>query len=516
MTTTSATSGTKTIEVPLNRVEGDLEVKVEIENGVVTDAWSAGTLYRGFENMMRGRGALDGLVITPRICGICSTAQLMAAALALDAVADAPLPRNGLLARNLALMTEFVQSDLRHGLLMFLTDFVNPAYSDQPLYDEAVRRFAPLAGSSVIDAINETRSLIEIIALIGGQWPHSTYMVPGGTTTNLKQNEIFCSQHLLDKFQRYYEQRVLGCRIERWLEVKSAADLDAWLDERSEHRDSDLGFFIRFSRAIGLDRIGAAHGHYLSFGALDIPPDSDVHGRRPDGGQLIPSGFAERSRVAPLDQDKITEHVAHSWYKDYDGGLHPARGRTEPHASGFEPRKYSWSKAPRYDGLPAETGPLAEMIVAGNTLFQELAADGANAFVRELARLVRPVELLPAMRRWLREIDATEPFYRTAPRVTDGEGFGLTEAARGALGHWISIADGRIEHYQIVTPTAWNCSPRDSDDIRGPWEEALVGTPVADAANPVELGHVVRSYDACLVCCVHAVRGGRSLVRMSV
>jgi hydrogenase large subunit len=120
------------------------------------------------------------------------------------------------------------------------------------------------------------------------------------------------------------------------------------------------------------------------------------------------------------------------------------------------------------------------------------------------------------MRRWLAEIEDGEPFYNSTPRITEGEGFGLTEASRGALGHWVKIADGRIEHYQMITPTGWNCSPRDSDGVRGPWEEALVGTPVLDEANPVELGHVVRSFDACLVCCVHAVRGKRTLAKVKV
>ena len=512
MTATKTT--TRTINVPLNRVEGDLEVRVELDGGVVTDAWSAGTMYRGIENMLVGRGAYDGLVITPRVCGICGTAHLTAAARALDAISGAAMPRNGQLARNLALMTESMQSDLRHGILMFMADFTNSAYAGSPLHDEAVARFAPFKGASVVETVAETRSLLEIVALIGGQWPHSSYMVPGGVTTNLKTNEIFSCQYLLDRFQRWYERRILGCSVDRWRQVASADDLDAWLDEKPEHRDGDLGFFIRFAREAGLERLGGSHGNFLSFGQLEIPADSQVRGA---DGRLLPAGFYSDGRLAAFDQAGIAEHVAHSWYEDYDGGRHPFQGATVPYASGAGRSKYSWAKAPRYEGLPAETGPLAELVVAARPLFRDLIrAGGPNAFARELARLVRPAEMFDAMRLWLDEIDTDEPFYAATPRVEDGRGFGLIEAARGALGHWVEIAAGRIEHYQMITPTAWNCSPRDSDGVRGPWEEALVGTAVADEANPVELGHIVRSFDACLVCCVHAVRGPRTLAKVRV
>jgi len=507
----------RTITVPLNRVEGDLEVKVEIRDGVVTDAWSAGTMYRGFENMLRGRGAYDGLVITPRICGICGTAHLTAAALALESIAGTPSPPNATIARNIALMTEHVQSDLRHGILMFLADFANPAYSGSPLHEEAVRRFAPLQGSSVLEAVRQTRDLLQIVAIIGGQWPHSTYMVPGGTTTHVKRSEISTCRYLLDSFQAYYERSVLGCSLERWLQIESLADLDAWLDEAPAHRDSDLGFFLRFGREIGLDRIGRSHGNYLCYGQLDIPAQSRVRGRGNDEKQLVPGGFHHGGSGYPFEQREIAEHVSHSWYQDYEGGRHPHEGETIPYASGQERHKYSWAKAPRYNGLPAETGPLAEMVISGHPLFTDLiAVDGGSALTRELARLTRAAELLPAMRRWFDELDVGAPFYTPTERVTDGVGFGTTQASRGALGHWIKLTDGRIDHYQVITPTGWNCSPRDGDGVRGPWEEALVGTPVADETNPIELGHVVRSFDACLVCCVHTVRGSQSLVKVRV
>ncbi|MFH1418397.1 MAG: nickel-dependent hydrogenase large subunit [Planctomycetota bacterium] len=507
----------KTIDVPLNRVEGDLEIRVELDGGHVSDAWSSGTMFRGFENILVGRGALDGLVITPRICGICGTAHLTAASKALDVISGAKPPPDAIRIRNLALMTEHIQSDARHGFLMFTADFANPAYKDSSLYEEAVRRFAPFKGETVIETIKHTKNVIEIVAILGGQWPHSSYMVPGGVVAGPGMAGVSQCGHLLANYRAWYERRVLGCSIERWLEVRSATDLDVWLEESASHRDSDLGFYIRFAREIGLETIGRGHGNFISYGYLDIPPGSAVRGRSDCPSYLIPAGFACGVEVNPFDQGKVAEHVAHSWFEDYEGGRHPFEGETRPYASGREGRKYSWAKAPRYDGLPAETGPLAEMIISGNPLFTDLVgADGPSVFVRELARLVRPAELMPAMARWLAELSSDGEFYIPAPEIVDGEGFGLTEAARGALGHWVKIVDSKIQHYQVITPTAWNASPRDSDGVRGSWEEALVGTPVKNPANPVELGHVVRSFDACLVCTVHALRGGQSLSRRTL
>lgn len=494
------------LRVPLNRVEGDLEIRVEIEEGVVTDAWSSGMMYRGFENLLVGRGPLDGLVLTPRICGICSTAHLMAAALALDMISGSLIPPDALRLRNIPMMVEQIQSDVRHAFLMFFPDFLNPAYKDMPFFEEAVRRYEPFKGEAVIEAVRETKKLIEIIAVIGGQWPHSSYMVPGGVTSAPGLSGLLQCRFLLERFSAWYERRVLGCSLERFLEVRSGSDLEAWLEESESHRQSDLGFFMRSSRAIGLDTLGQGHGNFLSYGGLDLPEGTRVRARG-EGNRLIPAGFVRGEEVSEFKQDSVTECVSHSWFVDYGPGKHPFQGETRPYATGGEGRKYSWAKAPRYADLPAETGPLAEAVLNRNPLFIDLLQQkGASAYVRELARLVRAVDLIPALGKWLSEISGEGNYY-APPRqeICDGWGYGLLEAARGALGHWVSIVNGRIERYQIITPTAWNASPRDGSGTRGPMEEALVGTPIRDLSNPVELGHVVRSFDACLVCTVHVI-----------
>jgi Ni,Fe-hydrogenase I large subunit len=507
----------QTVNVPLNRVEGDLEIRAEIADGHVSKAWACGTLYRGFERILVGRGALDGLVITPRICGICSTAHLTAAAKALDAIAGAEPPPSAFAIRNVALMTEHLQSDIRQTFLMFAPDLANPVYAEAPLFAEAVRRYEPFRGETVIATIRETKKILEIIAIIGGQWPHSSFMVPGGLVSVSSPADLLQCRLLLRGFRQWYESRVLGCSIERWAEVRSAADLEVWLEESDAHRNGDFGFILRFGRAIGLDKIGRGAGSFLSFGSLDLPGGSSIRGPA-GGGQFVPSGFLPpQGGTQDFHQQKVTEHVACSWFEDGDSAKHPMQGETRPYATGEESGKYSWSKAPRYDGSPAETGPMAEALIAQNPLFSDLVRDGGpSVLTRQLARLARPAQFMPAMDTWLSEAAEDPMFYKTPEEITEGEGFGLIQAPRGALGHWVRIEHGVISHYQIVTPTAWNASPRDSAGTPGPIEQALAGTPVRDAENPVELGHVVRSFDPCLVCTVHALVRGQSAGRATV
>lgn len=295
-------------ELPLNRVEGDLEIRIELEGRRIVDAWSSGTLYRGFENLMIGRGPLDGLVITPRICGICSTTHLMAAARALDRIAGVPPPANAVRVRNLALMVETCQSDLRQSILMFMPDFAIPAYAPHPLHAEAAARYVPVQGGRCIEAVRETRSLLEIIAILGGQWPHSSFMVPGGVTYVPNLAELNQCLGILRRFRSWYERTVLGCTLERWQAIRSVDELDAWLAERAEHRDGDVGFLLRFAGAAGLAGQGRGHGHFLSCGSLDVPAGSAVQGV---DGMLVAAGFlAADGERRTFDQSQIAEHVA--------------------------------------------------------------------------------------------------------------------------------------------------------------------------------------------------------------
>jgi uptake hydrogenase large subunit len=491
----------KMLNIPLNRVEGDLELHIEYNGAEVTNSWSCGIMFRGFENMLKGRGPRDGLVLTPRVCGICGTAHLLAAAKALDMLCGVAIPDNAIMIRNLALMAEHIQSDIRHGILMFMKDFLNPLYENEPFYHEAKSRYEPFRGTSVLKAIQETKRILEIVAIVGGQWPNSSFMVPGGIATSPTFNDLVSCSYIQKSFTNWYEREILGCSIERWSAIETQADLETWLEENDNHYNSDLGFFIRCALMTGLNAIGGGHGNFISAGLLDLSIM-----RMKDASQIrnMSSGFISKGKKTGFNQARVSEHVAFSRFEGYGNGLHPFEGVTLPCAADTNSDKYSWAKAPRYDDIPAETGPLAQMLVDDIPLFNNLVREqGPTVFSRELARLTRPARLLPLMKKIITEINPKAPYYTSVKDIPDGRGYGLIEASRGTLGHWIEIRDGRIYKYQIITPTSWNGSPRDANGVRGPWEEAMIGTLLKDPENPVELGHIVRSFDACLVCAVH-------------
>lgn len=508
---------TKRVNIPLNRAEGDLDINVEVSDGAITDAWSSGTMYRGFESMMIGRGALDGLVVTPRICGICSLTHLTAAAEALDEICGVKPPDNARRLRNIALMVETIQSDIRQPVLMFMVDFANrTAYTSHSLGEEAQRRYAPLEGSSALEVIRETKRLLEIVGIIGGQWPHTSFMVPGGVTSIPDTSMLLKSLMTLDHFKNWYERFILGCSTERWQQVDSLQALDQWLEESENHRNSEVGFLLRFGREAHLDTIGKGPERFLSFGSLTLPEETAVAGAN---GRLVGAGFATATDTNPFAPENITEDVSHAWFERQEQPVHPYNGMTSPYASGQGGELYSWVKAPRYNSHVVETGPLAEEIVNNNSLFRDIIRQqGVSALTRELARLVRPVNMLAPMSVWLDELlrNWNADFYHKVNAIPDGEGAGLIQAARGALGHWVRIKGEKITHYQIITPSAWNGSPRDALDNRGAWEEALIGTPVKDIDNPVEAGHVIRSFDPCLVCAVHTLKKGKNISTISV
>lgn len=493
--------------IPLNRVEGDLELHLEMEDRVVRQARSVGTMYRGIENLLTGRGPMDSLVITPRICGICTTAHLNAAAKALDMAFNATIPDNAQRLRNVTLLVEQLQNDVRQIFLLFMPDLIHASYSDQPLYGEALRRYQVLKGETILQTVAETKKVLEIIAILGGQWPHSSFMVPGGVVSVPTVSDITHCRHILRNFRMWYEQRVLGCVLERWAGIDSWEALMAWLVESPSHHNSDVGFFLRYAMDLGLRNLGRGHDCFIGCGGPDLPSQTQVRPLK-NSDQLIPGGFFTPQGTQPLDARLITEDITCAHFRDEVAIRHPFNGLTEPLAPEADGVKYSWAKAPRYDGQPAETGPLADMLMADWPLFvEQIQSNGANVLIRALARLVRPVMLLPAIDKWLDEMAGSDSsFFQDYSKAVTAKGYGLVSAPRGMLGHWVTIENGLIANYQVITPTAWNASPGDVLNVRGPWEEAIVGTEVKHLDQPIEVEHIVRSFDPCLVCTVHAVQ----------
>ncbi len=488
---------------PITRIEGHLDFKVEVDEGKVTDAWATGALFRGFEIMLKGRDPLDALVFVPRICGVCPTSHQVASVKCLENALGASVPPNAHLVRSILLALENAYSHAAHLYVLFGPDLTNEKYTSHPLFPELVRRFAPLAGASWLAAVAAKRKLNEAYAVLGGQFPHSNVFVPGGVTCRPTASDIVKLTSILAEVQDVVERVVLGGSVERWLQNRSLADVQAWLGE-GEHANSDLGVFIRVGPELGLHQIGAGPSNFLAYGVYE----------QADGTPWLRPGFYD-GKAHPFEQSQITEHVKHSWYAEYEGGKHPFEGETVPvYTQNGE--KYSYAKAPRYLNRPTQVGPLARQINDGDVLVLDLTEKlGVNTFTRMLARLHEEVRILAQLRIWLSQLNLREPFYQKPPPMpTTAMGAGFTEAGRGALGHWIRIAGGRIANYQIITPTAWNVSPKDDLGQHGPIEQAVIGTPVADVQNPVEVQHVIRSFDPCLACTVHLIRGKDTLAEL--
>lgn len=496
----------KIIDLDLNRVEGDLKISVEVDdNHVVTNAWSVGTMYRGFEQLLIGRAATDALVITPRICGICGTSHLYASVSALESALACEVPPNATRIRNICLMAENIQSDLRHAFLIYLVELVHQRYADNPDFQKMQKNFAPFEGKFYQEAITYTKKILEIVALFGGQWPHSSYMIPGGVTSVPSKRVVIKALSILDIYQRWFEQSIIGTSIENWLALSSKQDFEKWLESDESHRDSAIGLFTRFGRSIGLHKMGLGHGDLLSGGNY-----YDPIGYKPDQNKyeyLCPPGFyhSEGRVKEPFAQEHVNEHVRYSWFVDYDGGKHPWQGETIPHYKA-DSDKYSWAKAPRYKDKSVEVGPLADVINAGDPFVEDyFRLEGSNTWLRQLARFQRPARVIKKMRGQLQEMleNFKEPYYIEPNGQENGEGYGIISAARGSLGHWIEVQENKIAKYQVITPTSWNASPKDSNNLNGQMEQALVGTQLKDPEDPLEVSHIIRSHDPCLVCTVH-------------
>jgi hydrogenase large subunit len=268
-------------------------------------------------------------------------------------------------------------------------------------------------------------------------------------------------------------------------------ELDLWADEKRP-ASCDFRHFLHLSRALGLDRLGRAEAQFMSYGAY-----------RMDGTALLKRGVFSGGATAFLDARGIAEDLSHAWYATSDAPQPPYEGETRPDA--MREAAYSWCKAPRLSGQVVEVGALARQLVDGHPLIRDLVArGGANAHSRVVARLLEIALVVNAMGEWIEAIQPGERFILHGTLPEEARGAGLTEAARGSLGHWLKIEKGRIANYQIIAPTTWNFSPRDAGGVPGALEQALVGTPVRPGeTEPVAVQHVVRSFDPCLVCTVH-------------
>ncbi|MGG7567698.1 nickel-dependent hydrogenase large subunit [Rhodovulum sp. DZ06] len=489
---------TRIIAGPFNRVEGDLEIHLDVRDGAVARAEVNSPLFRGFEPMMLGKPPQDALTIVPRICGICSISQSVAAAAALrEAMGATPAPMG---ARAAALIhgAENLADHITHFHLFFMPDFARPAYEGRPFHARALDRFgagrtgAP-GGRGAAAALEARARLLHVMGILAGKWPHTLSIQPGGVTRAPSSRDRIQLLGAIRGARAWAERELFGGPLEAFAALETPEALDAWAGAPG---GGDARLFLEAAEDAGLAALGRGPDLFLSFGAHDGPD-----------GPIFAPGLFDRGRLRPRKAaeiaDSITEDPSHAWLLGR-AAAHPWDGDTRPDPEMPAPA-YSWCKAPRIAGRAAETGALARQAVDGHPLAMALAAGGADARGRVVGRLLEIARLIPALETLCAALDPAERFMAEPPAMPrSARGQGLTEAARGALGHWLRVEDGRVAGYQIIAPTTWNFSPRDALGAPGPLEAALEGAPVRDGERePLAVQHIVRSFDPCMVCTVH-------------
>ncbi len=563
---------------PITRIEGHLRIEATVENGVITDAYSAGTMVRGFEKILKGRDPRDAWAFTERACGVCTTVHALASVRCVENALEIVVPINAELIRNLMFCAQLVQDHVIHFYHLHALDWVDvvsaleadpqetsqlaqsisswpkssPGYfADLKLrlktfvesgqlgifanayWGHPAYKLPPAANlmavAHYLEALAWQKELVKIHTIFGGKNPHPNYLV-GGVPCSINPEEVNAinSERLNHVAQLIKDAKAI-------VEQLYIPDLMAV-----------ASFYPDWFQ------VGGGLRNYLVYGDLPTRGYNSPDYFKFPRGAILDRNLEEVHEVNGRDAEEIKEYVTHSWYtysKGDEQGLHPWDGETEPTYTGPKPpyehldveKKYSWIKTPRWRDNPMEVGPLARLLVAyakGSTDVQEVVNEA-------LGRLGAPVDALfstlgrTAARgletrlvvHWMQEFFdslmenvkshqlATFTRERWDPSTwpAHAEGVGMTEAPRGALAHWIRIRNQRIENYQLVVPSTWNASPRDAAGKRSSYEASLLGTPVANVEQPLEILRTVHSFDPCIACAVHLYDpDGKHIARVDV
>ncbi len=548
---------------PVTRIEGHLRIEAVVENGIITDAFSAGTMVRGLEKILIGRDPRDAWAITERVCGVCTTVHALASVRAVEDAIGISVPPTAELIRNIMMSTLYVHDHVVHFYHLHALDWVdivNALKADPkkaaelagsfskwdkntPAYfaavQEKIKAFAAsglgifangywghpayklppevnlIAVAHYLDALEWQKDIVKIHAVFGGKNPHPNYLV-GGVPCSIDVDEVAAinSERL----------NLVASLISQADEFINQVYIPDVLAVASFYKD--------------WAKWGGGLKNYLSYGEYPTRGYSQVDSFKFARGVILNRDFSKVHPVNPRDSQEIKEYIAHSWY-DYEGGdaagLHPWAGETKLNYSGPKPpfeslagyEKYSFLKTPRWKDQPMETGPLARLLVsyaAGHAdvkesvgavlgklnvpleaVFSTLGRTAARAIDAELAMGWLKEFFAELMGRVKTRETSTFNGEKWEPKTwpTECEGVGLVEAPRGSLAHWIKIKNGKIDNYQLVVPTTWNGSPRDAKQQRSSFEESLIGTPVAKLDEPVEILRTIHSFDPCLACSVH-------------
>ncbi len=549
---------------PITRIEGHLRMEAEITDGKITDAFSTGTTVRGIEIIVKDRDPRDVWAYVGRVCGVCTSIHSLCSVRAVENALGIVIPPNAEQVRNLMQSAVTIQDHVTHFYQLQALDWVDvkSALKADPrraaevaqglsawpknsigYFADVQRRISKFMETSsfsifsngywghpayklppevnlvavahYLEALEIQKEIVKIQTVFGGKNPHPNFLVGG----------MACAVNINDPNALNMERLSLVAQvIERTQEFVKQVYLPDVL--------AILSYYPEWTK------IGGGLSNYIVYGDYPMDRFDDVSSYKIPRGIVVGRKFSHVIEFDPWAMNGLQEFINNSWYtysQGQDVGLHPSVGETNLHYTGATPpyehlehdQPYSWVKTPRYNGLPMETGPLARNVVAhavGNKEFQEITH-------RCLSQLNLPYEAMysTAGRTLARVMEANllsdwQPIFYKALlqnikngdyRMFNGEkwepdswpervkGVGMTEAPRGALAHYIGIENKKTAHYQMVVPTTWNASPRDTRGQRSAFEDSLIGTPVADPKQPLELLRTIHSFDPCMACAVH-------------
>ncbi|MBT4088103.1 MAG: nickel-dependent hydrogenase large subunit [Deltaproteobacteria bacterium] len=544
---------------PITRIEGHLKIDVEIDNGKITNAWSSGQMFRGIELILQGRDPREAWMFTQRFCGVCTTVHAIASVRAVENALQMEIPLNAQLIRNMIIAAHTMHDHIVHFYHLSALDWVdvtqvlkadpkkasalaqtlspwkrNTVHEFQAVKDKVkaivdsgqlgifsngywghkAMKLPPdvnlIAVTHYLQALEYQRKINDCVGLLGSKTPHIQNLAVGGVANAINlDNET-------------------GLNMTRLLKVKNFFD---------EVRD-----FVNQVYLIDVAAVGSFYLDWAGYGAGDMNylavPEfpTDTKGEKFDmmGGTIFKGNIGGAKAITsfndPYFRDNVEESIARSWYEG-DWQKHPYEETTDVKYTGYDMKgKYSYAKAPRFEGKPMQVGPLAQVLTSfavgdkRTAKFVNLTVDTIKAVSgkkiplaalhstigRHAARAIRcAVVNEMALEHWgmlVENLGKGNTEYYNKPVFPKGEiqGFGFHEAPRGALSHWVVIENGKIKNYQAVVPSTWNAGPRDAKGQKGPYEASLVGNPIADSKRPLEVLRTIHSFDPCLACAVHA------------
>ncbi len=549
---------------PITRIEGHLRIEAEVNRGRIINAFSSGTAFRGIERIMQGRDPRQAWAVVQRICGVCTHIHAIASVQAVEDALGITIPKNAFLIRNIMTAVQFVQDHVVHFYHLHALDWVDvmSALKADPLaasimagcissypksspgyfadvqktiqglvnsgqlgifangyWGHPAYKLPPemnlIAMAHYLEALDWQKDVVRIHTIFGGKNPHPNYLVGGMACAINMDNDNTINMERLNLVAR---------EIDKAIDFVNQVYLPDLFAIASFYKDWAYGGGVK---------------NYLVYGTLDNQREKNKQQDVFPGGVILNRNLKEVFDVDLRDPVQLKEFVDHSWYEysGEQGGRHPWKGETTVKYSGPKPpytqldtdNKYSWIKTPLWKGKPMEVGPLARMLVGyarGNEVIKTSVDEALkrlglgkealfSALGRTLARGLETKIMVDYLKKNYEELLAN--IKAGDSRVFEGakwepsswpkqaKGVGFTEAPRGALGHWIKIENGQISLYQAVVPTTWNAAPRGNQGQKGPYEAALIGTPMADPDKPLEILRIIHSFDPCIACAAHII-----------